>query len=88
MLARQVDLIVVGGPPCQGFSTAGKRNPAAPHNKMTEQYLAQNADAESKNHNERTNDLMGDKIAREVGAGRVTFGPQARIELYYVRLIE
>ncbi|MDP1979397.1 DNA cytosine methyltransferase [Undibacterium sp.] len=38
-LAGQVDLIV-GGPPCQGFSTAGKRNPADPRNKMTEQYLA------------------------------------------------
>lgn len=38
-LSGQVDLIV-GGPPCQGFSTAGKRNPADPRNKMTEQYLA------------------------------------------------
>jgi len=38
-LVGQVDLIV-GGPPCQGFSTAGKRNPADPRNKMTEQYLA------------------------------------------------
>lgn len=37
-LSGQVDLIV-GGPPCQGFSTAGKRNPADPRNKMTEQYL-------------------------------------------------
>jgi DNA (cytosine-5)-methyltransferase 1 len=32
--------LIVGGPPCQGFSTAGKRNPADPRNKMTEQYLA------------------------------------------------
>lgn len=38
-LRGQVDLIV-GGPPCQGFSTAGKRNPADPRNKMSEQYLA------------------------------------------------
>lgn len=38
-LSGHVDLIV-GGPPCQGFSTAGKRNPADPRNKMTEQYLA------------------------------------------------
>lgn len=38
-LSGKVDLIV-GGPPCQGFSTAGKRNPADPRNKMTEQYLA------------------------------------------------
>jgi len=34
-----VDLIV-GGPPCQGFSIAGKRNPIDPRNKMSEQYLA------------------------------------------------
>jgi DNA (cytosine-5)-methyltransferase 1 len=34
-----VDLIV-GGPPCQGFSTAGKRDPVDPRNKMSEQYLA------------------------------------------------
>lgn len=38
-LKGQIDLIV-GGPPCQGFSTAGKRNPTDPRNKMTEQYLA------------------------------------------------
>lgn len=38
-LAGQVDLMV-GGPPCQGFSTAGKRDPADPRNKMTEQYLS------------------------------------------------
>jgi len=38
-LSGRVDLIV-GGPPCQGFSTAGKRDPADPRNKMTEQYLS------------------------------------------------
>jgi len=38
-LRGKVDLIV-GGPPCQGFSIAGKRNPADPRNKMSEQYLA------------------------------------------------
>jgi len=38
-LAGTVDLIV-GGPPCQGFSLAGKRDPADPRNKMTEQYLS------------------------------------------------
>ncbi len=37
-LAGTVDLMV-GGPPCQGFSTAGRRNPADPRNKMAEQYL-------------------------------------------------
>jgi DNA (cytosine-5)-methyltransferase 1 len=38
-LQGQVDL-VVGGPPCQGFSIAGRRNPADPRNQMTEQYLS------------------------------------------------
>lgn len=38
-LRGKVDLIV-GGPPCQGFSTAGKRDPNDPRNRMTEQYLA------------------------------------------------
>lgn len=37
-LKGQIDLIV-GGPPCQGFSTAGRRDPADPRNRMTEQYL-------------------------------------------------
>lgn len=38
-LAGNVELLV-GGPPCQGFSLAGKRDPSDPRNKMTEQYLA------------------------------------------------
>lgn len=38
-LQGSIDLIV-GGPPCQGFSTAGRRNPNDPRNKLTEQYLA------------------------------------------------
>ena len=37
-LAGTIDLMV-GGPPCQGFSTAGRRNPADPRNQMAEQYL-------------------------------------------------
>ncbi|EKG36689.1 DNA-cytosine methyltransferase [Pseudomonas syringae pv. avellanae str. ISPaVe013] len=37
-LSGTVDLMV-GGPPCQGFSTAGRRNPDDPRNKMAEQYL-------------------------------------------------
>lgn len=37
-LKGSIDL-VVGGPPCQGFSTAGRRDPADPRNQMTEQYL-------------------------------------------------
>ena len=35
---RQPD-IVVGGPPCQGFSVAGKRNRTDPRNKLLEQYV-------------------------------------------------
>lgn len=31
--------VMVGGPPCQGFSLAGKRDSADPRNKMAEQYL-------------------------------------------------
>lgn len=37
-LKGSIDL-VVGGPPCQGFSTAGRRDPTDPRNQMTEQYL-------------------------------------------------
>ena len=37
-LKGSIDLLV-GGPPCQGFSTAGRRDPADPRNQMTEQYL-------------------------------------------------
>jgi len=38
-LSGTIDLLV-GGPPCQGFSVAGRRDPADPRNQMTEQYLA------------------------------------------------
>jgi len=37
-LTNEID-IMVGGPPCQGFSLAGRRNPADPRNKMAEQYI-------------------------------------------------
>lgn len=37
-LAGTVDMLV-GGPPCQGFSNAGKRNPSDPRNKLVESYL-------------------------------------------------
>lgn len=37
-LRGKVDLIA-GGPPCQGFSTAGMRNPNDPRNKLSQQYI-------------------------------------------------
>lgn len=37
-LSGKVDMIV-GGPPCQGFSSAGRRDPNDPRNKLVESYL-------------------------------------------------
>ena len=37
-LKGKIDLLA-GGPPCQGFSTAGKRDPNDPRNSLTEEYL-------------------------------------------------
>lgn len=31
--------LIAGGPPCQGFSTAGKRDPNDPRNRLAEQYI-------------------------------------------------
>ncbi|MDP2139797.1 MAG: DNA cytosine methyltransferase [Gammaproteobacteria bacterium] len=36
--AREID-VLVGGPPCQGFSTVGKRDMSDPRNKLWEHYL-------------------------------------------------
>ncbi|MCO6690352.1 DNA cytosine methyltransferase [Pseudomonas asiatica] len=36
---RGVIDLMVGGPPCQGFSLAGRRDPKDPRNRMAEQYL-------------------------------------------------
>ncbi|ATM77388.1 DNA (cytosine-5-)-methyltransferase [Serratia fonticola] len=36
---RKLVDIIVGGPPCQGFSLAGKRNPQDPRNKLADAYL-------------------------------------------------
>jgi len=36
---EEVD-IIVGGPPCQGFSISGKRNPDDPRNKLYQSFLA------------------------------------------------
>ena len=31
--------VIIGGPPCQGFSMAGKRNPNDPRNKLVREFL-------------------------------------------------
>lgn len=37
-LSGKVDMLV-GGPPCQGFSSAGRRDPSDPRNRLVEAYL-------------------------------------------------
>lgn len=37
-LRGSIDMLV-GGPPCQGFSSAGRRDPKDPRNRLVEQYL-------------------------------------------------
>ena len=36
--SKEID-VVIGGPPCQGFSVAGKRDPNDPRNKMFNQFV-------------------------------------------------
>ncbi len=38
LAAERVD-VVIGGPPCQGFSVAGKRDPNDPRNRLFEQFV-------------------------------------------------
>lgn len=40
MAGGQRPFIIIGGPPCQGFSTAGPRNAADPRNRLIFNYLA------------------------------------------------
>ncbi len=37
-ISGEIDMLV-GGPPCQGFSTAGRRNPLDPRNQLVKSYL-------------------------------------------------
>ncbi|MGF6515168.1 DNA (cytosine-5)-methyltransferase 1 [Pseudomonas sp. BT76 TE3572] len=74
-ISGTIDLLV-GGPPCQGFSTAGRRNPSDPRNQMAEQYLKlvsilrptylviENVSGFASRFNETKNNELNDKFSK------------------------
>ncbi|MFO1275832.1 MAG: DNA cytosine methyltransferase [Sphaerotilus natans] len=40
LAGNQTPFVIIGGPPCQGFSTAGPRNSSDPRNQLIFNYIA------------------------------------------------